>query len=169
LTAFDAEPPTSGQAGWYSDPLGREDIQRWFNGSTWTDRIQKVEPPTSWTPKKRAWWRPGWRKMTWTLLIFSVLMLIWIISAAGGDAHCARETYRGACELGQEAGRGIAVGLLIVLWFIGFVILSLIWFMTRPKGRECPVCGDRVRKGRTVCSQCSYDFAAAANHEPRLA
>jgi hypothetical protein len=160
--------------GWYPDPLGGSS-QRYFDGAAWTDQIQKAQPADVSAPKKKAWWRPGWRKMTWAILIFSVLMLIWIIAGAGASdnhGHCLREhgvlSVR-SCEDARDVGTGIAVGLIAFLWFVGFVILSIIWFMTRPKGRECPVCGERVKKGRTVCAHCSYDFAAAAGHEPQVA
>jgi len=46
----------------------------------------------------------------------------------------------------------------VVLWFFGFIVLSLIWFMTRRKGRTCPHCGEDVKKGRTTCKNCGYDF-----------
>ncbi|MGH2981676.1 MAG: zinc ribbon domain-containing protein [Solirubrobacterales bacterium] len=34
--------------------------------------------------------------------------------------------------------------------------------MTRPRGRDCPSCGENVKKGQTACPDCGYDFAAAA-------
>ena len=176
MSLSDAQPPASGEPGWYPDPLGG-DVERYYDGSRWTDRVEKIEPAAAYTPKKRAWWRPGWRKMTWALLIWSVLMLIWVIAAAGNASSSAHEycmTHHEflsmrECESLHEAGTGVGVGLVIGLWFFGFVVLSIIWFMTRPRGRECPVCGERVKKGRTVCGNCQYDFAAAAHHEPRSA
>lgn len=53
--------------------------------------------------------------------------------------------------------------LIIVLWFFGFVILSIVWFMTRRKGRVCPHCGEDVKKGRTACQKCGYDFTLGRN------
>jgi len=98
--------------------------------------------------------------MTWVLIIWSVLILLWAIS--GGAANdCASETTklnREACE----AGTGIGVALILLIGFFGFAFFSLIWFMTRPKGRLCPACGERVKKGRTACPSCGHDFAAAA-------
>lgn len=104
--------------------------------------------------------RPHWRKMTWVLIIWSVLILIWAIAGGAGN-DCGSETTqlnREACE----AGTGIGVALIFFIGFIGFVFFSLIWFMTRPKGRECPACGERVKRGRTECPDCGHDFAAAA-------
>lgn len=114
--------------------------------------------------------------MTWAILVWSVIMIIWIIagaSSANNSSHCADEASRflsqQACTDARDVGTGIGVALLVALWFVGFVILSIIWLMTRPKGRECPVCGERVKKGRTVCPDCKYNFAAAAGHEPQVA
>jgi len=111
--------------------------------------------------------------MTWAIVIWSALMLLWIvlgIASADNANHCAQEAHpfltQEACTDARDAGTGIGVAVLFVLWFFGFVILSLIWFMTRPKGRECPVCGETVKRGRTACPGCGFDFAAAAGYEP---
>jgi len=115
--------------------------------------------------------RPHWRKMTWAIVIFSALMLLWLIvgiTSADNSSHCAQETSRffskSDCTAARDVGTGIGAAIISTLWFIGFLVLSLIWFMTRPRGRDCPVCGEKVKKGRTTCSACSYDFAAAAGH-----
>ncbi len=105
--------------------------------------------------------RPHWRKMTWTLIIWSVILAIWMIAGAG-SADCAKEATeleRSACE----AGTGIGVAIIFVLWLVGFFVLSAIWLMTRPTGRDCPACGEKVKKGRTTCKNCDHDFAAAAS------
>lgn len=168
MSLIDAQPPVSEEAGWYPDPLGR-DVQRYYDGSQWTDQIQKPEPLSAYTPKKRAWWRPGWRKMTWVLVLWSLLILVWAIAGGGSAANSCKEEGTRFAQEGCEAGAGIGVLLILFIGFIGFCFFSLIWFMTRPKGRECPVCGEKVKKGRTVCPGCNYDFATAAGHEPRTA
>jgi hypothetical protein len=78
--------------------------------------------------------RPHWRKMTWALILWSALMLAWIISAGVG-ADCSEQVghYQNAKQSGCEAGTGIAIAGLITLWFFGFVVGGLIWFMSRPK------------------------------------
>lgn len=106
---------------------------------------------------------PRWRKMTWVLIIWSALILIWAIaggSSASSDcqADATTQLARDACD----AGTGLGVALVLLIGFIGFVFFALIWFMTRPKGRDCPVCGELVKKGSTKCKNCGHDFAAAA-------
>lgn len=106
--------------------------------------------------------RPHWRKMTWVLIIFTALMAVLIIAGAS-STDCA-DVGDSAEQAGCES-TGIGVALLFFLWFFGFLILSIIWFMTRPKGRDCPVCGDKVKKGQTACAKCGYDFAAALQQQ----
>jgi hypothetical protein len=68
-----------------------------------------------------------WRKMTWAIVIWTVLMLIWVISglqSAGAS---------GNTSTAYTAGVGIAITFLFGIWFVGFIILALIWFMSRPK------------------------------------
>jgi len=101
-----------------------------------------------------------WRKMTWLLLIFSGVMFAWM-AAAVSQADCEEEI-SGASQAGCEAGTGIGVILLFFIWLIGFLVLSVIWFMTRRQKRLCPVCGTTVKEGAIVCKKCGYDFAAAA-------
>lgn len=107
-----------------------------------------------------------WRKMTWVLIAWTLLIIIWMV--AGGAANeCGQE----ATELNQdacEAGTGIGVALVGFLGFIGFVFLALIWFMTRPKGRACPRCGENVEKGQMVCPSCEFDFRTVGASPPEV-
>ena len=97
------------------------------------------------------------RKTSWALIIWTVLFAIWIIvGTAGNDcANQATQLESDACA----AGTGIGVALIFVLWFIGFIALSLVWLMTRNrKSRDCPVCGKGVKRGLTQCPKCGHDF-----------
>lgn len=115
--------------------------------------------------------RPHWRKGTWIILIFNVLMLIWLISAAGATgsalSDCAGitdELERSACEAGTALGASVGVGLIFGLWVMGDIILGVIWLVTnKKKARDCPVCGQDVKKGLTMCASCGHDFAKAAS------
>ena len=70
------------------------------------------------------------------------------------------------CQDASDVGTGIGVGLVVTLFVVGFVILSLIWLMTRPKRRLCPSCGTDAKKGVTQCRKCGFDFAATAKGAP---
>lgn len=109
-----------------------------------------------------------WRKMSWLIWIFTALMFIWMVSGASSNSDNCNEytlgtSARSACEAGTNVGTGIGVVILFFVWFIGFIILSIIWFMTRPSRRSCPVCGSEVKKGKTVCKKCGYDFTSHAS------
>lgn len=107
--------------------------------------------------------------MTWVVIVWCVVMAFWIIggiTSADPASNCAGEAYRDACETGSSAGTGLGIVVLWFVWFFGFIALSLIWFMTRPKGRTCPACGEKVKKGLTTCPGCGHDFAAAATSQP---
>ncbi len=178
--AAQIEAPAEGvPQGWYDDPR-ESGLLRYWDGQAWTDHSRRAvsenvpqqqlmkaaaesSTPPAHTKKsdgRGSFPRPHWRKMTWVLIIWTLIFTIWVIGGVN-STHCDRY----ASDLNQnacQAGTGIGVGIVIFLWFLGFVVLSLIWFMTRPKGRECPACGERVKKGRTVCPGCGHDFAAAA-------
>ena len=117
--------------------------------------------------------RPGWRKTTWLILIFNVLMLAWLVAGVGGAAsssNCSAitdELERSGCEAGTAIGTGIGAGLVIFLWVAGEIILGILWLVTnRKKTRECPACGRDVKKGLTACPSCSHDFVRAARTLP---
>lgn len=69
--------------------------------------------------------------MTWALIFWSVLTVFWITAGLAGT-DCGEETSE-AAKAGCEAGTGIGVAFVLFVGFLGFVVLSLIWFMTRPK------------------------------------
>ncbi len=77
--------------------------------------------------------------MTWVLVAWCVLILIWAASDSAANncsgrrgseflsAHAAQQ----ACQ----AGTGIGVAIILFIGFIGFVFFSLIWMMSRPRER----------------------------------
>jgi hypothetical protein len=107
--------------------------------------------------------------MTWVLLLWTALFAVWIgggIADSAGNTDCNDPAQRGslsvdACNAAGDVGTGIGVALVFILWFVGFLILALVWLMSRPK-RVCPVCGESVKKGRTSCKKCGHDFRLQA-------
>jgi hypothetical protein len=115
--------------------------------------------------------------MTWALLIWTVAMFAWAVgggtsSVQNSNSYCQShvDAYfsKQDCLTATHAGTAIGVVLIILLWFMGFVVLSLVWFMTRPKRRDCPACGESVKRGLTVCKSCGYDFKAAHQPTPQV-
>ena len=110
-----------------------------------------------------------WRKMTWLILIFTGVMIVWVYSSSRTEVcseYALGSTDRDLCEARELIGTGIGVGLLFCVWFVGFIILSIIWFMIRGGSnrgeRLCPVCSTQTKAGQTLCKKCGYDYAAAA-------
>jgi hypothetical protein len=88
-----------------------------------------------------------WRKMTWAILLWSGAMLAWIVvgaaTAADGAAGCASDFGATSSNLTEQdcinaAGSGSAFGpvLIAALWLAGLILLSTIWFATRPLWRH---------------------------------
>jgi hypothetical protein len=80
---------------------------------------------------------PRWRKATWALAIWNVLMIAWLARVLSGldDFSCARETAGfglAACQAGATIGQNFGVPLVGVIWFVGLVGFALIWFVSRP-------------------------------------
>ena len=79
--------------------------------------------------------------MTWALIAWCGLTVLWAVagaSTASNTGHdCARQSNaylsRHACEQAGNVGTGIGVAIILVFGFCGFIVLSLIWFMTRPR------------------------------------
>ena len=107
-----------------------------------TPVVQAVAPtPVAVRPARRL--LPRWRKMTWAIFVFTGIMLAWAIGGAGAatNSHAIAQCVQGAggvlssadCKSAGQVGAGIGVALLGVLWFVGFIVLSIIWFMTKPR------------------------------------
>jgi hypothetical protein len=108
------------------------------------------------------------RAMSWVLIVWNAIFLIWIVGAVADRPSEECPPGDTVCQDASDVGTGIGVSLILIFWFMGFVALSLVWFMTRPKSRMCPVCGTHARKGETSCRKCGHDFAAAASGRQRV-
>jgi hypothetical protein len=85
--------------------------------------------------------RKHWRKMTWTLIVWNVLLIAAIVVAFVVAVHtnnCEADTGRELCKEEIASGGLIVGGLLIFLWLAGDIIFGLLWLVTirrrRPNG-----------------------------------
>ena len=77
--------------------------------------------------------RPHWRKMSWVVLIFNALMVIWLITSltATTKGGCTGLTVSQCAGVADVAHGAVAV-IQVVLWLIGDFILGIIWLVTAP-------------------------------------
>jgi hypothetical protein len=115
--------------------------------------------PASSTGKVRRRLLPRWRFFTWVILAFNLIMLIWVVIGASTGKSCKGLTGDALtnCQAGQ-IGTGIGVGLIILLWALGDIILGTMWLITKPRTRQCPACDSSVRRRAMQCQACGFDF-----------
>jgi hypothetical protein len=106
------------------------------------------------------------RKASWALIIWTGLMGLWAATGLSSTNDACSSDRNVYCEAGATIGRGLGLTFLALVWFVGFLILGVIWLATRPQRRLCPVCGNQVKKGVVVCSRCGFDFRAANGMPP---
>ena len=80
---------------------------------------------------------PQWRKATWALATWNVLMILWLATTIGGigDVSCAGETGAAlaVCKAGAQVGLSLGPSFVLIVWAIGFIAFGLIWIISRPK------------------------------------
>lgn len=110
------------------------------------------------------------RKMTWVILIWTGLF-IWVLSSAGSASNCGADE---ACQAGTAVGVGLGAVILFPIWLIGFLILSVIWFMSRPAAPNVTVYGPQgqsvlLREGeaRKRVEQPGWSYVPPAARPPR--
>jgi hypothetical protein len=62
----------------------------------------------------------------------------------------------------DDTANGIGIMVLIFWLAIMNTFLYVLYRITGTKKRECPACGQNVKKGLTVCPSCDFDFMKAA-------
>lgn len=75
-----------------------------------------------------------WRKSTWALVIWTVLMILWLATTLQREFNCDRESgaARAVCDAGASIGMSLGPSLVGVVWFFGLVTIGLIWLASRP-------------------------------------
>lgn len=109
---------------------------------------------------KRLGFLPDWRIFTYFILLVNLVFLIWIIAGANTGSSkkdCAGLTAQ-ECHDATNVGKGIGIAFIIILWALFDVIFGVLWLITNRKKRDCPVCGNGVKKGQMQCKNCGHDF-----------
>jgi hypothetical protein len=93
--------------------------------------------------------------MTWVLLAWTALIVVWVVSAGASSGEsvddCVAEGVltRQECQDATDVGTGIGVFLILVFGAIIFMVLALVWFMTRPKNdRDAAALAEEMRLAR---------------------
>ena len=102
-----------------------------------------------------------WRKMTWALVVWNGAMAAWVLVLLTSDTAGCSVDGDGAALGGlarqdclDSAARGLGIPLVALIWALGLVVLSVVWYSTRPLWRQGH--GARIRRLR------SNDFLADA-------
>lgn len=69
----------------------------------------------------------------WSLILFNVLMVIWLIGYLNQIGNVIGEATSEAARAGTAVGGTIATTMLLVIWVMGDIILGLFVLLTRPK------------------------------------
>lgn len=128
------------------------------------------------------------RKMTWVIIIFNILMLVWVVAAVAstpeGTSDCKREAANNQfldeedCDNAAAVGTAIGVGVLMFFWVAVDVILGIIWLVTNSGTgqkkqeintltRECPFCKSAIRRDASVCPHCQRESEPWLLHDGR--
>jgi hypothetical protein len=76
------------------------------------------------------------RKATWAILAWTAFMGVGMFAPAlgiGGDCVSLTGNDVAACQANAWVRGGIGLALLLFLWFVGFVPLASVWFLSRSK------------------------------------
>lgn len=69
----------------------------------------------------------------WLLILFNLLMLAWLISAIGATSEVVNNSNSDAEAAGAAIGSAIGLGMILVVWVLGDIILGLVTLLTRPR------------------------------------
>lgn len=107
---------------------------------SYTEMPYETQSPAE--PRRRNLLRRGWRKMTWVLIAYSTLVVVGGMALAGHTSNqltSACQKNLGGDSLCQQVGSQNGAAQfehILKLGAVGFVILAIVWFMTRPQGQR---------------------------------
>ena len=83
------------------------------------------------------------RKSTWALIVWTLLMVAWLVASVTATATNCPASGGSADDCGAYVG--IAASIVLCLWLVGAATISIIWYATRAKGA-----GGEVRWGDPI-------------------
>ncbi|MFK4069154.1 hypothetical protein [Streptomyces sp. NPDC029674] len=95
-----------------------------------------VPPPPGHPPGAPRGRRPHWRPLTWVILAFNLLMLLWLVAGVNAASSEGEKCVGKACEAGNDIGTLIGTGVILFFWMAGAVILAVIWLVTNANFRR---------------------------------
>jgi hypothetical protein len=76
---------------------------------------------------------PKWRKATWAIAIWNLLIVIWLITATSGTTSaCTPDMSAETCAGLSTLSHGISTTVIGFFWVVGLVPLVIIWYLSRP-------------------------------------
>lgn len=74
------------------------------------------------------------RKATWAILIWVALIVVWIVAGASSASGtpCDPALSQDLCDSATAIGTGLGVTFILIIGLLGFFVLAIIWFMSRP-------------------------------------
>jgi hypothetical protein len=86
------------------------------------------------TVQKEVSDRSGFGKIIkWLFIAFNILMPIWVISGMFSVGHVSEIAINDAERAGAAIGATLGIGMLLILWAIGDLILGLFVLFTKRK------------------------------------
>jgi hypothetical protein len=69
----------------------------------------------------------------WTFIAFNILMIFWVIAGLNVASETMQDTVNDAEKAGAAIGSTIGMGMIVILWALGDIILGMFVLFTRRK------------------------------------
>jgi hypothetical protein len=89
--------------------------------------------------RSRGFLRRGWRKITWVMIAWGVLIAVGCLVAFGSGGHAISECQRiggglgGVCQEAVTNKIESKVQHVLTIGGLGFLVLAAVWTMAKPK------------------------------------
>jgi high-affinity nickel permease len=71
--------------------------------------------------------------MKWIFIGFNILMIVWVIAGFSAASDSMQNTVNEAEQAGAAIGTTIGMGMLMIFWVLGDIILGMFVLFTRRK------------------------------------